>query len=109
MGAYSDYIDIVAVRLIEDKSGKLYLFCAPRFSHIRKGDEVIVETVRGESRAEAVASVTMSPDSDMWDIILQGYGETTPLNKVKKLVSYYTVKYDDEEKKEGEVDGTDNY
>lgn len=98
----SDYIDLVICK--HANSDHPYIFKAPAWSYLKKGDDVIVETKRGEQPAKVERVYTVdTTDSDEFEFILMASGVTTPLRKVLKKIEYKEFEYDDEEDSE-EVD-----
>ena len=63
-------------------SGQKFLFKAPAFSCLEKGDRVLVDTKHGESDAYVVSVCTVRIDSDQCDMILACAGATEPIRKV---------------------------
>lgn len=71
---------------------KKYLFCAPAFSNIEKGDEVLVDTQLGERRATVLSAfISSSEDVERSLRILVG-AEDKPLKRV--IGKYQFVKFD---------------
>lgn len=62
--------------------GQKFLFQAPAFSCLEKGDRVLVDTKHGESDAFVVSACTVRIDSDECDMILKCAGATEPIRKV---------------------------
>lgn len=91
----NNYIDLVLCRHAE--SGKPFLFRAPFCSGVEKGDNVIVETKRGESPAEVIAVQRTSVGDKEYSFAVLAAGATEPLKRVKKIVTYTTLVYEGEE------------
>jgi len=99
----SEYIDVVLVKHHETDY-ETYMFQAPRWSYLKEGDEVIVETCRGEQKATVVASYTVSPEynEEEFNFILKASKAKLPLKKVLKKVEYETFSYPEPEPEEVE-------
>ena len=89
------YIDLVLCK--HSESGKLFLFEAPPFSYLAKGDEVIVETRHGETSATVRMSYTVEAESKAYDFIVEAAGATHPLKRVLKECQYKELIYKEEE------------
>ena len=80
-----DLIDLVLCTHINilpsGKSGK-FLFQAPAFSWLEKGDKVLVDTQYGESDAEVLHVCTVREGTDQYDMIIACAGATEPIRKV---------------------------
>ena len=84
----AEYFDFVLCK--HDGSETTYLFRAPAFSHLEKGDEVIVETSRGEQKATVVQSTTINAEETrIIDFIMNATGAS---NNVKKVLSKVVLK-----------------
>lgn len=89
------YIDLVLCK--HDGHEKFFLFCAPAFSGLKKGDRVIVETIKGESEATVERSYTISKErDDEFEFILVASGAYLPLRKVLKKIEYIEFEYEEE-------------
>ena len=86
------YIDIV---LCETCTGKREVFQAPRFSHLAKGDMVIVESGDGEEMTNVVASVSISTnESEELSFIKAALNfEIEDLSQIKKKIVFRTFDY----------------
>ena len=91
----NNYIDLVVCH--HDSSDHPYIFRAPAWSYLKKGDRVIVETKHGEKEATVERSYTTDKVGEDLDFILIASGATVPLKKVLKKVTYQTYEYEDEE------------
>ena len=90
------YIDLVACK--HPNYNKAYLFKAPQFSHLEKGDKVIVETENRDAEAEVVATYTIGGDDDeLWSMFIALSGAEIPLKKVLKKITYREFKFEEEE------------
>lgn len=94
------YVDLVLCKF--EGTPKKYLFKAPFASYISKGDEVVVETKKGEQRATVVAVCSTEEGGEAFDCLVQVTGATLPLKKVVAKMFYQKIDY-----KEGEDAGTD--
>lgn len=90
----NEYIDLVVCK--HDNNPKSFIFRAPAWSHLKKGDLVIVETQKGEKEAIVERSYTTNRSSEELDFILISSGATIPLKKVLKKVTYKKLIYEDE-------------
>ena len=86
----NNYAEYVVCKHTDD--GKTYLFYAPAFSNIEKGDEVLVDTQFGEKRATVLAFCnTSSEDVERTLRVLAG-AEDKPVRRV--IGKYKFVKFD---------------
>ena len=93
------YIDLVLVRQPMVKNPLLRY--APAFSHLKKGDEVMIETDHGnEQNAQVISSYTISPHDDEYRFILDAVQEREPLLKVTAHIILYKFDFKEEEKDE---------
>ena len=87
------YKDYVLCKL--DSSEKPYLFYAPRFSHLKKDDRVIVETQKGEKEATVLGSMTLGEnEEDAIDFIVHATGATI-IKRVLKKITYSDLEYEE--------------
>lgn len=103
----SDYIDLVLCRvkspayngIPEDNTD---LFCAPRFSHLKEGQMVVVDTEDGEMTATVIKSVSMGKyDNEELDFILTLAGkDVKSLRRVISEVQFKKLYFDGEEEDE---------
>lgn len=89
------YIDLVSCK--HSKNGNVFLFQAPAWSHLKKGDDVIVDTIRGEHPAFVVDAITVDIDSDTFNFIVDSMEATLPLKRVLKKFDYKTFEYEEDE------------
>ena len=91
-----DYIDLV---LCETCNGKREVFRAPAFSHLSKGEMVIVETDEGEEMTNVVSSLCISPrEIDELAFITKALKfEVDELRKIKSKVVFRTLEYKEDE------------
>ena len=96
-----EYIDLVLVKH-KPTDHETYLFQAPRWSGLKKGDEVVVETSRGEKHGVVIDCHTTSPeyDTNEFGFIITASKATLPLKKVLQKVEYKTFVYPEEEPEE---------
>lgn len=88
------YVDLVMCR--HGEYGQNYLFVAPRFCLLEKGDEVVVDTKRGLSRAIVIDRLTVDYNGDEYRFIVEGMKATEPLRKVVAKVNYKEFEYTEE-------------
>ena len=96
----SKYVQFVVCQL--SGNSKKYLFYAPGFSVINKGDEVLVDTDRKEQRATVLAVCALyDDDSDMGRTlrVLAG-AEDKPLKRVIGKYQFTKFDYDEDETNE---------
>lgn len=87
------YIDLV---LAESKQTKFKaLFQAPAWSHLKKGDEIIVPQNEPPHTIEVLAVLTIDPESDQYKFIVGVSQATEPLLKVLAKIEYETLKYEE--------------
>ena len=93
--ANNEYFDFVLCKFTG--SDKRYLFHAPAFSHLIKGDEVVVETVNGAQRAEVVSSMTLSQtDRAEIDFVMNATRAGDDIKKVLGVMSFKKLDWEDE-------------
>jgi hypothetical protein len=97
----TNYIDLVVVKMHNDS---LYLFQAPRWSHLEKDDVVRVDTVNGIQSGTVVGSITTNADlhDDEAKLLIDMLCATLPLAKVRAKLEYQDLYYADEEESENE-------
>lgn len=88
----SNFIDLVVCK--HSANDNAYVFQAPAFSLLRKGDKVIVETKQGEQMAEVERVYTARNSGEELDFILIASGATLPLKRVLKKVTYKEFEYE---------------
>lgn len=97
----SEWVDLVIVRFHENQT-RVYLFQAPAWSHLRKGDLVMCDTANGTKIATVVTSDTAEQDKKevvgMWADVCCA---TFPLKRIKGRFTDF--KYPDEESGEADV------
>lgn len=91
----TDYVDFVLVKMYGDR----HVVVAPAWSNIDAHDEVIVD----KEQCNVIAVATVSPTSDVANLIIKACCEVKPLKKVSAKVEYRQYNYSQEEEpKEGE-------
>ena len=74
------------------------MFRAPAFTHLTKGDLVVVETKKGEQMAMVVSSITLSnDDADEIDFIMNATGADSDVKKVLRKVVYKDFEYKEDD------------
>ena len=84
------YVQFVVCQHTGDS--KKYLFYAPAFSDIKKGDEVLVDTQFGEKKATVLAVCTSSSDDVERALRVLAGAEDEPIKRV--IGKYQFVKFD---------------
>ena len=92
------YIDLVLVKQIA--SDVLYLFQAPAWSHLKKGDRIYVDTRYGEAEGKVINSQTVSKDSSEFVFAVDCCKAKLPLRKVIAKFETTTLVYNDDEESE---------
>lgn len=82
--------------------GKKFLFQAPMFSYLEKGDKVVVDTKYGEQVATVLASCSVGKGTEQYTMIVQACGATEPIKKVISKITYRKFEYSDEGESEHE-------
>ena len=88
-----DYIDLV---LCDTCTGKRDVYQAPRFTHLNRGDMVIVESGEGEEMTNVVASISINlEESEELNFIKAALGitEIEELNRIKSKVVFRALDY----------------
>lgn len=75
-------MDLIDLVLCTHNKTRKFLFQAPAFSCLKKGDKVLVDTQYGESDAEVLHVCTVREGTDQYDMILACAGATEPIKKV---------------------------
>lgn len=89
------YIDLVVVRHNGTDTSP-YLFRAPRFSYLKTGDLVEVETYKGTSEGTVLGSCSVDDDSDVYRCFAL-MAKMRPFKKVLKVYKAKEIKYEDED------------
>ena len=103
----SEYIDLVLCRVKSpayngNMENSIDLFCAPRFTHLKEGQMVVVDTEDGEMTAIVLKSVSMGKyDNEELDFILTLAGkDVDSLRRVISEVNFRKLYFDGEEEDE---------
>ena len=92
----SDYFDFVLCK--HANNDKTYLFHAPAFSYLKKGDFVEVETSKGRQLAMVISCFTLSKsETDKIDFIMNATGASKDVKKVLSKVDYKEFEYEQED------------
>lgn len=75
-------MELIDLVLCTHNKTRKFLFQAPAFSCLEKGDKVLVDTQYGESVAEVLCVCTVREGSYQYDMILKCAGATEPIRKV---------------------------
>lgn len=86
------FIDLVSVA---DADGTIRVVQAPAWSHLRRGERVMVEET--EHPSEVLTSMTVNTDNEMLDFIRQSCSMDNPPKRVTQILRYENVVYKDEE------------
>lgn len=89
------YIDLVIAKHPVDT--RVYLFYAPAWSHLKEGDEIVVDTQCGEQLAKVVYSISCEPLDEKYNFAVKALGATEPLTRVLKKVKYIGMDYSGDE------------
>ncbi len=90
------FVDFALCKHVDSLDGRLYLFYAPAFSGLKKGDRVIVDTKHGEQLVEVKGIETVDTKLPIYDFILTAAGAKKPLRKVISLVINKEMEYDED-------------
>ncbi len=104
----SDYFDMVLCKV--GVSDRAILFRAPAFTHLSKGDRVIVETRTGTNGAVVMGVHSVDKnDKDEIDFIITacGQGGQEPLRRVLSKCLFHELQYDDDDEIKDEEDKED--
>ena len=95
----SKYFDFVLCK--HENSDRTYLFHAPAWSYLSKGDLVVVDTKKGEQMAMVISSITLGDDeTDKIDFIMNATGADADVKKVLRKVVYREFEYKEDEANE---------
>lgn len=86
-------IDLVACTH-DVHGGQKFLFKAPAFSCLEKGDRVIVNTQFGDKDAYVVCACTVRENTDQYDMIIKCSGAKEPLKRVLAKVMLSKFDYE---------------
>lgn len=87
----SRFVQFVVCQHAED--GKRYLFYAPAFSDIKKGDEVLVDTQFGEKKAKVLAACISSSDDVERTLLVLAGAEGKPVKRVIGKYLFAKINY----------------
>ena len=90
----SQYIDLVLCK--HPTYERLFLFRAPAWAILNKGDKVIVDTRNGEKEAVVVNKITVDPTSDTYQFMLDATGARDPLKTVLRKITYQDFVYEED-------------
>ena len=99
----NNYVDLVLIKHPASAmytNNNVFLFEAPKFTHLEKGEKVICVTKNGEAEGEVVNSITVTTDSDEYKFAIDATGATLPLAKIKARIRLIEFEYEDEEESE---------
>ena len=90
-----DYIDLV---LCETCNGKKEVYQAPRFTHLRAGEMVIVEDGQGEEMTNVLASLSISTEESEELTFIEKALDISidELNRVKSRVVFKAFDYEED-------------
>lgn len=94
----SEYVQFVVCEHVGER--KKYLFYAPPFSNIKKGDEVLVDTQFGKQRATVVAVCSTSSDDVERTLRVLAGAEDKPIKRVIGKYQFTNFDYDEDETNE---------
>lgn len=84
------YIDLVLC----EQCGRNFLFQAPAWSGLKKGDSVVVDTKFGERPADVVAVMTIDGENEeAMNFMRAATGAHLPLRKVIRKAVFIELKY----------------
>lgn len=86
------YIDLVLV----EQNNFNFLFQAPSWSRLKKGDVVICDTCYGENPGIVVACLSVEKDGNEYSFITNMGGVTLPVKKILAKVTRAEFEYDEE-------------
>ncbi len=98
----TSYVDLVLVSHTNDK--ERYLFQAPGFSYLKKGDRVYVNTKYGEREGKVVKAIPIIKYSDEYYFILSCCNATLPLCKVTAKLNTVPFVYAEESEEEANAE-----
>ena len=92
----NEYFDFVLIK--HDGCDKNYLFRAPAFSHLKKGDMVTVDTKNGEKMVTVVSSVCVKKtDMETIDFIMNATGAGDDVRKVVSKIQFDDFEYEEDD------------
>ena len=95
------YFDFVLCQILFEDTTKLCY--APRFSGLRKGDMVTVETLDGEQMAKVIACTTIGDNEKTTiDLIMEATNSPKELPKVLTRMSFRAFEFEEDENEQSE-------
>lgn len=88
----NNYIGVAVVDKLS--SCQRYLYQAPAWKNIKKGDEVICETENGKRSGIVIDFITLEKNADYLNFLLNAMSTTSPLPKILSIVRYDDVNYE---------------
>lgn len=88
------YIDLVLCQHPNDNRN--FLFVAPAWSRLQRGDNVMVDTRNGKCLAIVQDTALVEKDSDLYIFIVTASKATLPLKKVISKIEYHEFEYEEE-------------
>lgn len=89
------YIELVVCK--HPNCDRKFLFYAPAWTGLDKGNEVIVDTKNGEKTAIVMTKADVEKNSEEYRFILELAGATLPLRRVLKVVRYKEIRYEEDD------------
>ena len=94
-----EYVDFVLCK--HENSDNTYLFRAPAFSGLKKGNQVIVDTQYGQKVVTVVSVVLVATDNQpLIDFIMNATHANSDVKKVLSKVVYQEMDYSKEDEDE---------
>lgn len=90
-------VDLVLCRHDTACDKKNYLFYAPAWSGLHKGDRVFCATIHGRREAVVENVITVRVDSDIFEFACAASGAYLPLKRVVAKIIVEEMKYTEEE------------
>lgn len=87
----ANYVDVVAVKF--DDEGQVYLYRAPKFSHLKPGTDVLTED---DVVCEVVSTMTCEANGEDLEFVMAVAG-ITELPKLKAVFYRSDLEYGDDE------------
>lgn len=95
----SKYLDLVLCDFNQD--GKPYLFIAPAWSNLKKGDAVVVDSDGDDSCATVLSVITVSEDDEQKiEFAIRATRATAPLKRVISKIVFREFEYEEDEDNE---------
>ena len=88
------YIDVCMVNTPHGIANKCRLYCAPAWSGLKAGDEIVVED---KVKGVVGAVCTLNPQANEYKVLLQAFGYTHPLTRISGVYEYKPLFYLEEE------------